>query len=102
MWNDEGTIFGLHPQFEDQAQSVIAMLLPHLKSKYRDTVESYFSPGAVAVQLRQRWDKDKGGLVGEDNACITDESTSDSWWDGEDVVETTETESLKWLLAPLR
>ena len=90
-WNDEGTIFGWHPQFEDQSQYAMAGLLPYLKSKYGDSVESYFSQGAVAMQSRQRWDKDKGGLVGEDEVCITNESKSDSWWDDEDVDETTAT-----------
>ena len=88
-WNDEGTIFGWHPQFEDQAQSVMAGLLPYLKSKYGDSVESYFSQGAVAMQSRQRWDKDKGGLVGEDEIGITNESKSDSWWDDEEIADIT-------------
>ena len=53
-WNDEGTIFGWHPQFEDQAQTVMTRLLPYLKGEYSDSVESYFSQGAVTIQSKQR------------------------------------------------
>ena len=53
-WNDEGAIFGWHPQFDDQAQIVMTGLLPYLKSLYGDSVESYFSPGAVGMQSKQR------------------------------------------------
>ena len=82
-WNDEGTIFGWHPQFDDQAQTVMTGLLPYLKSQYGDTVESYFSPGAVTMQSKQRWDEDKGGVIGEDDTFITSTSAEDSWWDEE-------------------
>jgi len=40
IWNDEGTIFGWYPQFGDQAQHVMASLLPYLKSLYGANVES--------------------------------------------------------------
>ena len=70
-WNDEGTIFGWHPQFEDQAQKVMTGLLPYLKGEYGDSVETYFSQGAVTMQSKQRWDSEKGGVIGEDDEFIT-------------------------------
>ena len=82
-WNDEVTIFGWHPQFDVQAQTVMTGLLPYLKSQYGDTVESYFSPGAVTMQSKQRWDEDKGGVIGEDDTFITSTSAEDSRWDEE-------------------
>ena len=63
----------------------MAGLLPYLKSKYGDTVESYYLPDAVSMQSRERWGKGKGVLVGEDEVCVTNESKSDSWWDDEDI-----------------
>ena len=80
-WNDEGTIFGWHPQFDDQAQIVMTGLLPYLKSMYGDSVESYFSPGAVGMQSKQRWDQEKGGVIGEDDEFISSTSGETSWWD---------------------
>lgn len=79
-WNDEGTIFGWHPQFKDQAQTVMTGLLPYLKLLYGSTVESYFPPGAVTIQSTQRWDKNKGGVIGEDDEFMTSSSAEDSWW----------------------
>ena len=84
-WNDEGTIFGWHPQFEDQAQTVMTGLLPYLKGEYGDSVESYFSQGAVDMQSKQRWDSEKGGVIGEDDEFIATVSKSESWWDDEDI-----------------
>ena len=63
-------------------------LLPYLKSIYGDTVESYFSQGAVSMQSNQRWDKDKGGVIGKDDEFIARASTSDSWWDDDDIINT--------------
>ena len=60
-------------------------LLPYLKSLYGDSVESYFSPGAVGMQSKQRWDHEKGGVIGEDDEFITSASAEDSWWDEDDV-----------------
>ena len=59
-------------------------LLPYLKGEYGDSVESYFSQGAVAMQSKQRWDNDKGGVIGEDDEFIATASKSESWWDDED------------------
>ena len=47
--NDEGTVFGWHPQFGDQAQIFMTRLLPYLKLLYGNPVELYFSPGAVGI-----------------------------------------------------
>ena len=63
-------------------------LLPYLKSLYGDTVESYFSQGAASMQSNQRWDKDKGEVIGEDNEFIAGASTLDSWWDDDNIVNT--------------
>ena len=77
-WNDESTIFGWHPRFDDQAQTVMTGLLPHLKYQYGDTVESYLSPGAVTMQSKQRWNEDTEGIIGEDDTFITSTSVEDS------------------------
>ena len=61
-WNDEGIIFCWHPQFADRSQIVMTGL--YLKSLYGNTVKSYFSQGTVSMQSNQRWDKDKGGVIG--------------------------------------
>jgi len=58
-WNDEYTIFGWYPQFGDQAQIVMTGLLPYLRSLYGATIESYFLQGAVSMQSRQHWGKEK-------------------------------------------
>ena len=60
-------------------------LLPYLKSLYSDTVESYFSPGTVGMQSKQRWYKEKGGAIGEDDDFISSTSAEYSWWDDEEV-----------------
>lgn len=36
------------------------------------------------MQSKQRWNKDKGGVIGEDNVFIISMSTEDSWWDDAD------------------
>ena len=79
--NDEVIIFERHSQFSDQAQIVTTGLLPYLKSLYGDSVEYYFSPGAVDMQSKKRWDKEKGGVIGEDDEFISSISVEDSWWD---------------------
>ena len=86
-WNDEDTIFGWHLQFDDQAQTVMTVLLPYLKSQYGDTVESYFSPGAVTMKSKQRWDEDKVVVIGVDDTFITSTSAEDSWGDEENKDE---------------
>ena len=80
-WNDKGNIFGWHPQFDDQAQIFMTGSLPYLKSFYGNTVKLYFSPGAVSMQSKQRWDKEKGGVIGEDEKSISSMTGVDSWWD---------------------
>ena len=62
-------------------------LLPYLKSLYGDSDESDFSPGTVSMQSKQRWDKEKGGVIGEDDEFISSTSAEDSWWD-EDITPT--------------
>ena len=46
-WNDEGMIFGWHPQFRAKAQIVMTGLLLYLKLEYGHTAESYLLPGAI-------------------------------------------------------
>ena len=58
-WNDEGNIFEWKHQFGNQAKIMITDLLPYLKSLYGDLVESYLSPGAISIQSKQRWNKEK-------------------------------------------
>ena len=70
-WNEEGTIFGWHPQFGDQAQIVMTGLLPYLRSIHGHTVESYFSAGAVSMQSKQRLNKEKDGVIREDDKLIS-------------------------------
>ena len=41
------------------------------------------------MQSKQRWDKDKGGVIGEDDEFIATASKSDSWWDDDDIDGTT-------------
>ena len=53
-------------------------MLPYLRSQYGDTVKSYLSQQAVQMQARQRWDKNKGGLVGKDDKFIADTPKADS------------------------
>ena len=84
-WNDEGTIFGWHPQFGYQVHIVMIGLLLYLKLLYGNTIESYFSPGTVGIQSKQRWDKCKGGSIGEDDDFISSISAEDSWWDDKEV-----------------
>jgi len=62
-WNDEGTIFGWHPQFKDQAQIVMTELLPYLKSIYGATVESYFLQEQLLCSPNNIMTRIKGGLL---------------------------------------
>ena len=78
IWHGEGTIFGWHPQFEDQAQIIMTGLLLYLKSLYGASVESYFSPDAFSIQSKQRRDKNKDRIIGEDDEFIANVSKSDS------------------------
>lgn len=41
--------YGWHPQFGNETQIVMTWLLPHLKSIYGNSVESYFLPGDVGM-----------------------------------------------------
>ena len=34
--------------------------------------------------MKQQWDNEKGGVVGEDDECIISTSGEDSWWDDDD------------------
>ena len=43
------------------------------------------------MKSKQRWDKDKGGFIGEDDEFITSTSAEDSWWD--DATEEEEDQS---------
>ena len=54
-------------------------LLPYLKYIYGDTVESYFSAGEVSMQSKQIWDKEKGGVIGEDDEFISSMTAEESW-----------------------
>lgn len=55
-------------------------MLPYLKSLYGDTVDSYSLLDAVFMQSNQwLWDKDRGGVIGEDDEFISSMSTRDSW-----------------------
>ena len=55
--------------------------LPYLKLIYGNTVESYFLAGVVTMKSRQRWDKNKGGVIGEDDDFIFSMTAEESWWD---------------------
>lgn len=61
-----------------------------MKLLYDDTVESYFSTGAIAMQSKQMWDKDKGVVIGEDDEFISFMTVEESWWD-DNVNKTNET-----------
>ena len=52
-----------------------------MKSLYGDAVDSYFSQGAVFIQLKQRWDKEKCGVIGDDYEVISLMIANVSWWD---------------------
>ena len=70
-------------------------LLPYLKSLYSDTVESYFSQGAVSIQSKQLWDKGKGGVIGDDDEFVSSTSAEDSWRD--DDLDTDGSADKQWM-----
>lgn len=60
-WNNEGAIFGWHPQFKDKAQIVMRGSLPYLKSIYGATVESYFLQEQLLCSLNSVETRINGG-----------------------------------------
>ena len=58
-------------------------------------VPSAVHAGAVAMQSKQRWYSDKGGVIGEDDKFIATASKSESWWDDEDSDDANSTDKPK-------
>ena len=82
-----GIIFTWHPEFDDQASMIMTGLLAYLKTEYSDSVEQYFTPDCISMQGGQKWDVEKGGIINEDDALISDVTKNTSWWDIEDTDE---------------
>ena len=80
----DGVIFTWHPEFDDQASMVMTGLLAYLKAEYGTSVEKYFTPDCRELQGGQTWDKEKGGIINEDDEMLANVSKDKSWWDIED------------------
>ena len=77
----DGVIFTWHPEFDDQASVVMTGLLAYLKTEYGSSVEKYFTPDCREMQSAQVWDKEKGGIVNEDDELLAEVTKGSLWWD---------------------
>ena len=84
-------VFAWHPDFDDQASMVMSGLLPYLKNEYGESVKQYFNEDCITMQDLQKWDKDKGGIVNEDDAMMSEFANSSSWWDVDQAEKTEKT-----------
>ena len=80
-YRQDGVVFAWHPQFDDQANIVMSGLLAYLRTEYGDSVEKYFNEDCLMMQGSQKWDKDKGGILNEDDTLLTESAQTSSWWD---------------------
>ena len=62
---------------------IMSGLLAYLKTEYGDSVKQYFNEDCLIMQDAQKWDKDKGGIINEDDLMLAESAQTSSWWDEE-------------------
>ena len=82
----DGVVFVWHPEFDDQASMVMSGLLPYLKTEYGDSVIQYFNEDCITMIDLQKWDKDKGGIINEDDAMLSKFAQLSLWWEAKETV----------------
>ena len=71
------TTFTFIPQLEEEAQTMVAALLPFLRNKHGDGVFKFFTPAAGDRALSCEWDSTTNQVISPSDQAVQDATTLD-------------------------